>query len=140
MRHWLFALIACWALSSQAASPVRDLTLAFDDFYTRTADQPMAERVVEFRRTIGAQFPQFYGDERGAWTAAEQDARITAAIKAYPALRDAYLKKARGPITATCTCPAVTSTEKQDLEVHAELTNEAGEVVARAHARWRVGA
>jgi acyl-coenzyme A thioesterase PaaI-like protein len=51
-----------------------------------------------------------------------------------------YLKKARGPITATCTCPAVTSTEKQDLEVHAELTNEAGEVVARAHARWRVGA
>ncbi|MCU0700832.1 MAG: DUF4442 domain-containing protein [Myxococcaceae bacterium] len=51
-----------------------------------------------------------------------------------------YLKKARGPITASCTCPPITSTEKQDLEVHAELSNEAGEVVARAHARWRVGA
>jgi hypothetical protein len=96
MRRWLSAFVACWALSAQAAPPVKDLTLAFDDFYTRTAQLPMAERVAEFRRTVGAQFPQFYGDERGAWTAAEQDARIAAAIKAYPALRDAYLKKARG--------------------------------------------
>jgi acyl-coenzyme A thioesterase PaaI-like protein len=51
-----------------------------------------------------------------------------------------YLKKARGPITAVCACPPITSTEKQDLEVQAELSNEAGDVVARAHARWRVGA
>ncbi|MCA2977713.1 MAG: DUF4442 domain-containing protein [Myxococcaceae bacterium] len=50
-----------------------------------------------------------------------------------------YLKKARGPITAACACPLVTTTEKHDLEVRADLSNEAGELVARAHARWRVG-
>ncbi|MBE2252496.1 MAG: DUF4442 domain-containing protein [Myxococcus sp.] len=51
-----------------------------------------------------------------------------------------YLKKARGPITAECTCPVITSTQRQDLEVHAELKNAEGEVVARALAKWRVGA
>ena len=95
MRHWLLALIACWTLTTQAAVPVRDLTLAFDEFYTRTMQWALEDRVVEFRRTIGAQFPQFYGDERGTWSPAEQDVRIAAAIAGYPALRDAYLKKAR---------------------------------------------
>ncbi len=51
-----------------------------------------------------------------------------------------YLKKARGPITAECRCAPVTSTEAQNLEVVAELKNEVGEVVARALAKWRVGA
>ncbi|MDP1921462.1 MAG: DUF4442 domain-containing protein [Myxococcales bacterium] len=51
-----------------------------------------------------------------------------------------YLKKARGPITAECTCAPVTSREPQNLEVIAELKNEAGDVVARALAKWRVGA
>lgn len=95
MRHWLFALAACWTLSTQAAPPVRDLTLAFDAFYTRTAHQPLAERVAEFRRTVGAQFEQFYGDARGTWSPAEQDGRIAAAITGYPTQRDAYLRKAR---------------------------------------------
>lgn len=96
MRRWLFACVACWALSAQAAAPVKDLTMAFDEFYARTAQLPMVERVAEFRRTVGAQFPQFYGDERGTWTPAEQDERIAKAITGYPALRDAYLEKARG--------------------------------------------
>lgn len=49
-----------------------------------------------------------------------------------------YLKKARGPLVGECTCAPVTSTDKHDLEVQAELKNEAGEVVAVAHATWRV--
>lgn len=96
MRRGWIALVASWALSAQAAMPVKDLTLAFDDFHARTAQLPLPERVAEFRRTVGAQFPQFYGDERGTWTPAEQDARIAAAITGYPAMREAYLKKARG--------------------------------------------
>lgn len=51
-----------------------------------------------------------------------------------------YLKKGRGPLVAECSCPPITSTGKQDLEVTAELKNDAGEVVAIAHAKWRVGA
>lgn len=52
-----------------------------------------------------------------------------------------YVKKARGPITAECRVPTPLSTsgEQRDLELQATLTNEAGEVVARAGARWRVG-
>ncbi|MBL8923587.1 MAG: DUF4442 domain-containing protein [Myxococcaceae bacterium] len=50
-----------------------------------------------------------------------------------------YLKKARGPLVGQCSCPTVTSLEQQDLEVSAELGNEAGEVVAVAHATWRIG-
>lgn len=51
-----------------------------------------------------------------------------------------YLKKGRGPLVAECRVPPITSTERRDLEVEAELSNSAGEVVARAHARWRIGA
>lgn len=47
-----------------------------------------------------------------------------------------YLKKARGPLTAQCRCDAPTG---NDSDVTAELMNEAGEVVAKAFARWRVG-
>lgn len=49
-----------------------------------------------------------------------------------------YLKKARGPLTAECTCPVLTSNERAEHEVVADLRNEAGEVVARARARWMV--
>jgi acyl-coenzyme A thioesterase PaaI-like protein len=49
-----------------------------------------------------------------------------------------YLKKARGPITAECTCAVPTSLERQEYEVTAELKNAEGTVVARAHARWLV--
>lgn len=50
-----------------------------------------------------------------------------------------YLKKARGPITAECRCEVPQSSERQEYEVHADLTDEAGEVVARAHAKWLIG-
>ena len=50
-----------------------------------------------------------------------------------------YLKKARGPITGECSCAQVSSTERREYDVVADLKNEAGEVVARATAKWMVG-
>ncbi|MBL8915243.1 MAG: DUF4442 domain-containing protein [Archangium sp.] len=50
-----------------------------------------------------------------------------------------YVKKARGTITAECSCAQISSTEKREYEVVADLKNEAGEVVARATAKWMVG-
>ncbi len=50
-----------------------------------------------------------------------------------------FLKKARGPITAECSCEIPSSTERREYAVSAELKNEAGDVVARAHATWLVG-
>jgi acyl-coenzyme A thioesterase PaaI-like protein len=50
-----------------------------------------------------------------------------------------YLKKARGPITCECSCPLVSSTERKEYDVTADLKSEAGEVVAKITARWMVG-
>lgn len=50
-----------------------------------------------------------------------------------------YVKKARGTITAECTCAPVSSSERTEYEVTADLKNEAGELVARATAKWLVG-
>lgn len=50
-----------------------------------------------------------------------------------------YLKKARGTITGRCTMPPITSSERREYEVPVEMTNEAGEVVAKATLRTLVG-
>ena len=50
-----------------------------------------------------------------------------------------YLKKARGPITAECRAPVATAGERREYDVQADLTDERGEVVARAGARWLIG-
>ena len=50
-----------------------------------------------------------------------------------------YLKKARGPITAECSCSVPQSSERREYEVHADLRNAEGDIVARAHAKWLVG-
>ena len=50
-----------------------------------------------------------------------------------------YLKKARGPIVASCHVPSV-PTRRGDHQVKAEalLRDEVGEVVARAEATWKI--
>lgn len=50
-----------------------------------------------------------------------------------------YLKKARGPMIAECTCPSISGNEKKNYVVEIDIKNEAGEVVARAKAMWVVG-
>lgn len=50
-----------------------------------------------------------------------------------------YLKKARGRITAECFCELAASTERKEYALTADLTDEQGVVVAKAHARWLVG-
>jgi acyl-coenzyme A thioesterase PaaI-like protein len=50
-----------------------------------------------------------------------------------------YLKKARGTITADCTCELIPTNEQREVDVVAELTDGDGAVVARMHARWRLG-
>jgi acyl-coenzyme A thioesterase PaaI-like protein len=49
-----------------------------------------------------------------------------------------YLKKARGTITAECRAALPATPGTHDLWVEGELKNAAGELVARARARWRV--
>ena len=52
-----------------------------------------------------------------------------------------YLKKARGPITATADARALGLggvRERRDVEAVAELRDESGETVARVTARWRL--
>lgn len=50
-----------------------------------------------------------------------------------------YLKKARGTLTATCRCEPPSSTETREYEIQGDIADATGTVVARAHARWRVG-
>lgn len=51
-----------------------------------------------------------------------------------------YLKKARGPLTAECHVPDLSGTERREEELQVEIRDEAGDVVARARARWLLGA
>jgi acyl-coenzyme A thioesterase PaaI-like protein len=50
-----------------------------------------------------------------------------------------YMKKARGPITAECRAPTAVAGERREYHVQADLTDESGEVVARARAHWLIG-
>ncbi len=49
-----------------------------------------------------------------------------------------YLKKARGPITATCDALIPTNNGRHDVNVEAILRDASGEIVAKATAVWRV--
>jgi uncharacterized protein (TIGR00369 family) len=50
-----------------------------------------------------------------------------------------YLKKARGTLTAEATSPVPEGTRSEEIELYAVVRDAAGEVVARASARWLVG-
>jgi uncharacterized protein (TIGR00369 family) len=50
-----------------------------------------------------------------------------------------YLKKARGTLTATCDIDVPTSSERIEIEVPVDITDEQGEVVAQATLRTLIG-
>lgn len=50
-----------------------------------------------------------------------------------------FLKKARGPLEATCTCTVPRVTQDVEQTAVAEIRDQAGDVVATVAARWRLG-
>ena len=50
-----------------------------------------------------------------------------------------YLKKARGTLVGTSSFIPPRADRDEDIDITVEVRDEAGEVVARALARWRVG-
>lgn len=49
-----------------------------------------------------------------------------------------YLKKARGTLEATCDFTVPNVTGREELALTVDITDAAGDVVARAHAKWLV--
>ena len=49
-----------------------------------------------------------------------------------------YRKKARGTLTATCTCTVPTVTSELSFDVPAVITDAAGDVVAEARVTWKL--
>jgi hypothetical protein len=98
----LLLLVGLPSAASQDASDeldrrivVRNLADDFVAFWDSTRDLPTSERVSRFKVEVAPKFPAFYGSARwaGRYTEEEQDARIAAAIEAFPSIRDAYLRK-----------------------------------------------
>jgi len=50
-----------------------------------------------------------------------------------------YLKKARGRIVATTSCPPITTNATSDLTVEADLRDSDGDSVAVVRVNWRIG-
>ena len=50
-----------------------------------------------------------------------------------------YHKKARGTLTAEATAPVLQGPEEREIELKADIRDEAGDVVATATAKWLVG-
>ena len=51
-------------------------------------------------------------------------------------LTTTYMKKARGRLTAECRCDLPEVVSETSFDVHAEIRDEAGDVVARATVTW----
>ncbi len=50
-----------------------------------------------------------------------------------------YEKKARGRLRAECRCEVPSSTERQEVMIETQITDEQGDVVTKATATWLVG-
>ena len=50
-----------------------------------------------------------------------------------------YHKKARGLLTAECSCDIPETSERKEYQIVGEIKDESGDVVATATARWLIG-
>jgi len=50
-----------------------------------------------------------------------------------------YLKKARGTLTAECSCGVPDASERREHEIEVSVRDAAGDVVVRGRARWVIG-
>ncbi|MFL5577282.1 MAG: hotdog fold domain-containing protein [Gemmatimonadaceae bacterium] len=50
-----------------------------------------------------------------------------------------YLKKARGRLTAECSCDVPDARERREYEIEVTVRDAAGDVVVRARPRWVIG-
>ena len=50
-----------------------------------------------------------------------------------------YVKKARGTLTAECSCGVPDASERREHEIGVSVRDAAGDVVVRARARWVIG-
>ena len=55
------------------------------------------------------------------------------------ALSIAFLKKARGTLTAEARCPMPDTSREAEHDFVSEITDSTGDVVARTTVRWRIG-
>lgn len=53
-------------------------------------------------------------------------------------LSTTYIKKARGPLTAECRCELPPITADTTFDLHAEIRDQAGDLVATAIVTWRL--
>lgn len=100
MRHLvLSALFLCAAACAHAgdAPGVHNIAQSFADFYDANKDKPDAEQLAAFKRDVASGFPLFYGVARykGEVTQAEKEQHILKTIKAFPEIREDYLRKTR---------------------------------------------
>jgi hypothetical protein len=86
MLRLLFSALLLTLASAAAAAPPIDLVTEFDQFATRTAAQPEAERVAAFRAEFGPKLTGIYSGEEGS-----SDKRIARALAAWPGKRIAVL-------------------------------------------------
>ncbi|KFI07377.1 hypothetical protein JN27_10575 [Massilia sp. BSC265] len=79
----------------QPVMKVHDLAGPFAEVWDRNVGRSDEEFIRDFKATVAAKFPAFYGVERfaGKKSEAQRDAEIAAARAAFPALRDAYTQK-----------------------------------------------
>jgi hypothetical protein len=83
--------------SAEPAPQVHNIALEFARFWDADQGKPTAQQVADFKKSVAARFPEFYGIERyqGGVTQAGQDERIANAIASFGPIRQAYIRKAK---------------------------------------------